>query len=74
MKTLLNGLAASVILGGAAVLGSPAPVSATYLNPLSGGGGSAGVSFCCATGTTHCCYTTGCATKEGVCVRVMPSS
>jgi hypothetical protein len=80
MKTLLNTTALAVILAGGALLAHPVSASATYYNPLLGSGGTsggsdAGVSYCCRTGpTTFCCYTTGCATKEGTCVKVVPAS
>lgn len=72
MNRRLNVLALAAILGGAAILARPMPASATYIDPW--GGGNLGITYCCVTGQTRCCYlNTGCATKEGVCVRVAPS-
>jgi hypothetical protein len=75
MNRRLNSLALAAILGGAAILARPVPVSATYINPW-GGGGELGITYCCSTGAnTHCCYmNSGCLTKEGVCMRIAPST
>jgi hypothetical protein len=70
MKRLLNAGSLAVIFGGATILAHPGTASATYINPW-GGGGDLGATYCCDTGTTHCCFlNSGCATKAGVCVRV----
>lgn len=79
MKTLLNAAALTVILVGGGLLAHPLPASATYVNPLGGGGGTSGgnaggITYCCRTGSTFCCNMTGCATKEGLCVKVVPAS
>jgi hypothetical protein len=73
MNARLNTLALAAILAGAAILSRPAPVSATYIDPW--GGGDLGITYCCVTGLTRCCYlNSGCATKEGVCVRIAPAA
>jgi hypothetical protein len=78
MKTLMNTTALAVILAGGGLLAHPGAASATYFNPLGGSGGTSGgsgsgTSYCCNTGYTHCCYSSGCATKDGTCVRVVPA-
>jgi len=72
MNRRINVLALAAILGGAAILTKPVPASATYIDPWAGG--DLGITYCCMSGPTRCCYlNAGCATKEGVCVRVAPS-
>jgi len=67
MNRHLNLLAAAVILGGASLLAHPRPAHATYLDPFRVA--ISGVSYCCTTGTSaRCCSTTGCMTREGVCL------
>jgi hypothetical protein len=67
MNRHLNLLAAAVILGGASLLANPRPAHATYLDPFRAAAG--GTSYCCTTGNTaRCCSTTGCMTREGVCL------
>jgi hypothetical protein len=73
MKRLLNMVSLGVILGGGAILAGPTRASATYINPW-GGGGDLGLTYCCDTGSTHCCFlNAGCATKEGYCIRIAPA-
>ena len=72
MNMRINTLALAAILGGAAILGRPAAASATYIDPWAGG--DLAITYCCVTGPTRCCYqNTGCATKDGVCVRIVPA-
>lgn len=73
MNKLLNAAALAVVVCGGGILAAPAPASATYINPWTSGGDSGGVTYCCRTGDTYCCYMSGCATKEGTCVRVVPA-
>jgi hypothetical protein len=64
-------LATAVIVAGAAALAQPRPAAATYLNPLDPPSSGSGISYCCYTGTdTHCCFLSGCYTREGVCLRI----
>ncbi|HYH82453.1 MAG TPA: hypothetical protein VEX86_21860 [Longimicrobium sp.] len=72
MNMRIDTLALAAILGGGAILGRPAPASATYMDPWKGG--ELGITYCCVTGPTRCCYlNAGCATKEGHCVRIAPA-
>lgn len=72
MNTRINTLALAAIMGGAVLLARPTPASATYTNPLMGG--DLALTYCCVTGQTRCCYqNSGCATKEGVCIRIVPA-
>jgi hypothetical protein len=63
-------LAAALIVAGGALLAHPGEARATYLNPLQEPTPDAGVVYCCRTGETHCCFLTGCMTKEGVCLQI----
>jgi hypothetical protein len=66
MNRRLNLLAAAVIFGGISTFAEPRPAHATYADPLKA---IIGVTYCCTTGTTaRCCSSTGCMTKEGVCL------
>ena len=68
MNRRLNLLAAAVILGGISLFAEPQPAHATYADPLKA---IIGVTYCCSTGNTaRCCSTTGCMTREGVCLVV----
>lgn len=68
MNRRLNLLAGAIILGGMSSLTAPRPASATYLDPFRA---ADGVSYCCTSGpTARCCSTTGCMTREGVCLVV----
>lgn len=70
MKKLLNALSLAVICAGSAIVSRPAPASATYLNPWTGGGtgSGSGIVYCCETNpTASCCYATGCQTRAGMC-------
>lgn len=67
MNRRLDLLAGAVILAGAGILGQPTQAHATYLNPWSNP--SEGVLYCCSTPpTARCCSTTGCMTRDGVCL------
>jgi len=69
MNRRLNLLAAAVILAGSSLLATPRAAHATYYDPFRGVGG--GVTYCCNTGrVTRCCSTTGCLTRDGVCLIV----
>jgi hypothetical protein len=74
MNLRIDLLAGAVILAGATTLGHPAQAHATYLNPLdaaANSGSSSGVVYCCKTGdTAQCCSSTGCATREGMCISI----
>ncbi|HET7464427.1 MAG TPA: hypothetical protein VFJ82_24420 [Longimicrobium sp.] len=73
MMNRLNALALGVICGGTAILSHPAPASATYIDPWTGGGsGDYGVLYCCVTyNSAQCCHwNTGCATKPGTCIQI----
>ncbi|HET7232145.1 MAG TPA: hypothetical protein VFJ16_19215 [Longimicrobium sp.] len=74
MKKRVNAIALAVIVGGAGLLARPGSASATYINPWTGGGDNGGVTFCCKTDDTFCCYNTGCATSPGRCVKVVPAT
>ena len=70
MSRRIDLLAGAVILAGAGVLGRPEAAHATYLNPWSRPGDS-GVVYCCETPpTTRCCSSTGCMTRDGLCLVV----
>lgn len=68
MNRRLNLLAAAVILGGTSLLAAPRAAHATYLDPFRVT--TDAVTYCCVTGTTRCCSSTGCMTREGVCLVV----
>jgi hypothetical protein len=69
---MINAIALAVVLGGGAMLATPAPASATYISPVpSGGGGtgsggtggtgtttgdSGGVTYCCRSNGAQCCF------------------
>jgi len=63
----LNLLAAAVILAGASLLAEPRAAHATYYDPFRPT--DVAVTYCCSTGNTaRCCSTTGCMTRDGVCL------
>jgi hypothetical protein len=71
MNLRIDLLAGAVILAGATTLGHPAQAHATYLNPLdaAANSGSSGMIYCCSTPpTAQCCSSTGCATRDGMCI------
>ena len=64
-----NLLAAAVILGGASLLAGPRAAHATYYDPFRLV--ADGVTYCCSTGNSaRCCSTSGCMSRDGVCVVV----
>jgi hypothetical protein len=66
MNRRLNLLAAAVIFGGVSSLAEPRPAHATYIDPFRA---EVGVTYCCRSGTTaRCCSSTGCMTRDGVCL------
>jgi hypothetical protein len=67
MNRRLNLLAAAIILGGTSQLAAPRAAHATYLDPFRV---TDGVSYCCRTGETRCCFSTGCMSREGTCLVV----
>jgi hypothetical protein len=69
MNRRLNLLAAAVILGGTSLLAKPRAAHATYLDPWRVT--TEGVTYCCRSGdTARCCSSTGCMSREGVCLVV----
>jgi hypothetical protein len=65
----LNLLAAAVIVVGASLLGDAPAAHATYLDPWREPAGP--ITYCCNTGrATRCCFSTGCATSDGLCLKV----
>ena len=69
MNRRLNLFAAVVILGGSSLLAGPRPAHATYLDPFREV--DRPITYCCTTGrTTRCCFSTGCTTVEGVCLKL----
>jgi hypothetical protein len=69
MNRRLNLLAVAVILGGASLLGGPRAAHATYYDPYRLV--ADGVTYCCRTGdNVRCCSSTGCMSKDGVCIMV----
>lgn len=67
MNRPLNLLAAAVILGGSSLLAHPRPAHATYFDPYRAAASS--VTYCCTTGdSARCCSSTGCTTRDGVCL------
>jgi len=75
MMNRLNVLAFAVICGGAAIVSRPAPASATYIDPWTGGGDYATL-YCCETANnSRCCYpNTGCRTRLGTCEQIFPAT
>ena len=69
MNRRLSLLAAAVILGGASLLAEPRAAHATYYDPFRAT--AVAVTYCCSTGiNARCCSSTGCMTREGVCLTV----
>lgn len=69
MNRRLDLLAGAVILAGATALSDPGTAHATYFNPWTHPDG--GTLYCCRTPpTAQCCSTTGCMTREGICLVV----
>jgi hypothetical protein len=67
MRRILNAAALSVVVSGGWILSHPRPAAATYMSPFA----AFGVSYCCrTTGSASCCFSTGCATKPGMCIRL----
>jgi len=69
MNRRLNLLAAAVILGGTSQLAAPRAAHATYYDPFRVT--TDAVTYCCSTGNNaRCCSSTGCMTRDGVCLIV----
>jgi len=68
MNRRLNLLAAAIILGGTSQLAAPRAAHATYYDPFRVT--DDGATYCCRTGQTRCCFSTGCMTREGTCLVV----
>lgn len=69
MSRRIDLLAGAVILAGAGILGRPTAAHATYLNPWARA--VDGVVYCCETRpTAKCCSSTGCMTRDGLCLVV----
>lgn len=70
MSRRIDLLAVAVILAGAGIVGRPAAANATYLN-LWDRAVDTGVVYCCSTPpTSKCCSSTGCMTRDGLCLVV----
>lgn len=68
MNRRINLFTAAVVLGGASLLATPRAAHATYLDPFRRA--DYGVAYCCRTGDTRCCSSSGCMTREGICLVV----
>lgn len=70
MSRRIDLLAVAVILAGTGIVGRPAAANATYLN-LWDRAVDTGVVYCCSTPpTAKCCSSTGCMTRDGLCLVV----
>ena len=68
MSRRIDLLAGAVILAGVGIVGRPDAADATYLN-LWDRAVDTGVVYCCSTPpTAKCCATSGCMTRDGLCL------